>query len=132
MNEELFREDATLRECRARITAITDTGVLLDRTVFYPQGGGQAGDAGVLVLADGRELAVTDTRKGAAPGEIVHLLERDAALNIGDEVIARIDWQRRDAHMRFHTTTHLLCALVPQAGGRLLDHGRGTRGSTST
>jgi misacylated tRNA(Ala) deacylase len=114
MTEELFREDATLRECRARITAVTDTGVVLDRTVFYPQGGGQAGDAGVLVLADGSERVVTDTRKGAAPGEILHLLETAAALSVGDEVTARIDWRRRDAHMRFHTTTHLLCALVPK------------------
>ena len=116
MTEELFRDDATLRRCEARITAIDDAGIRLDRTVFYPQGGGQAGDAGVLRLADGRELQVVDTRKGEAPGEILHLLYEPAAaalLQPGDEVVARVDAVRRRAHMRFHTATHLLCALIP-------------------
>jgi misacylated tRNA(Ala) deacylase len=116
MSEELFRDDASLAECQARVLAVDAQGVRLDRTVFYPQGGGQAGDAGVLRLADGRELAVVDTRKGAAPGEIVHVLAADAdagGLGPGAEVTARIDLARRRAHMRFHTATHLLCALVP-------------------
>ena len=116
MSEELFRDDATLLECAARITAIDATGVQLDRTVFYPQGGGQAGDAGVLCLADGRELRVADTRKGVLPGEILHLLAPDtdlAGVEAGMAVTARIDGERRRAHMRFHTATHLLCALVP-------------------
>ncbi len=81
MTEELFREDATLRECEARITAVDATGIQLDRTVFYPLGGGQAGDAGVLRLADGTELRIVDTRKGAQPGEIVHLPAPDADLS---------------------------------------------------
>ena len=116
MTEELFRDDATLLECSARVTAIDGASVQLDRTVFYPQGGGQAGDAGMLVLADGRELVVTDTRKGALPGEIVHVLAPDtdlAGVEVGTTVTARIDGERRRAHMRFHTATHLLCALVP-------------------
>jgi misacylated tRNA(Ala) deacylase len=116
MTDELFREDAALNECEATVLACGDAGVMLDRTVFYPQGGGQAGDAGVLVLADGRELAIADTRKGAQPGEIVHMLahaEEAAALTPGTRVTARIDAVRRGAHMRFHTATHLLCALVP-------------------
>jgi misacylated tRNA(Ala) deacylase len=118
MTEELFREDATLRECRARVLAADAQGVRLDRTVFYPQGGGQAGDAGVLLLDDGRSLPVVDTRKGEAPGEILHLLAEGTDLSglaPGRELTARIDAVRRHAHMRFHTTTHLLCALVPHA-----------------
>ena len=114
--EELFREDAALLECSARVLAVDADGVRLDRTVFYPQGGGQAGDAGWLRLADGRELALADTRKGALPGEIVHVLAAaadTAGLAVGAHVTARIDAQRRHAHMRFHTATHLLCALVP-------------------
>ena len=66
--EELFREDAALDECEARIAALGETGVQLDRTVFYPLGGGQAGDRGELRLADGRVLQIADTRKGEAPG----------------------------------------------------------------
>ena len=116
MTEELFREDASLAECRAVIQAVDAHGVQLDRTVFYPQGGGQAGDAGELRLADCRKLAVVDTRKGEAQGEILHVLAEGsdlAGLQPGAEVLARIDLARRRAHMRFHTSTHLLCALVP-------------------
>ncbi|MBI3370000.1 MAG: alanyl-tRNA editing protein [Burkholderiales bacterium] len=115
--EELFREDAALLECTARITAIDERGfIVLDRTVFYPLGGGQAGDAGVLVLADGRELPIADTRKGVQPGDIAHVPAAGTDITcicVGDSVTARIDAQRRQRHMRFHTATHLLCALVP-------------------
>jgi misacylated tRNA(Ala) deacylase len=116
MTDELFRDDAALQQCEARVIAVDAGGIRLDRTVFYPQGGGQAGDAGVLRLADGRELRIVDTKKGAEPGEIVHVPALDAdmsALTPGMPVIAVIDWQRRHRHMRFHTATHLLCALVP-------------------
>jgi misacylated tRNA(Ala) deacylase len=118
MTEALFRDDATLLECQARVLRADAHGVRLDRTVFYPQGGGQAGDAGTLQLADGRMLQVVDTRKGDDAGDIVHLLAdgTDASmLAPGSEVALRIDAARRRAHMRFHTATHLLCALVPHA-----------------
>jgi len=124
MTLDLFRTDAYLRDCEARVLRADADGVVLDRTVFYPLGGGQAGDAGVLRLADGAELAIADTRKGKdAEGrptaEIVHvpapgqeeLLGRLAA---GDAVTAQIDWERRHRLMRFHTATHLLCHLVAQ------------------
>jgi len=112
---ELFRDDADLVECEAVVTAVDGLAVQLDRTVFYPQGGGQAGDAGMLQLPDGRTLAVADTRKGTEPGQILHLLAEpaDGVLQVGDRVAVRIDTARRQAHRRFHTTTHLLCALVP-------------------
>jgi misacylated tRNA(Ala) deacylase len=116
MTEELFRQDATLTECDAVVTHVDERGVQLDRTVFYPHGGGQAGDRGVLVLADGRVVAVADTRKGEQPGDVVHVLADagdHAALAVGAPVRARIDVERRRAHMRFHTATHLLCALIP-------------------
>ena len=115
---ELFRDDAALDECSATFTAVGDAGVQLDRTVFYPHGGGQAGDRGTLELADGSRLAIADTRKGGAPGEIVHVPAAGqeallARLAPGQAVRARIDRARRQRHMRFHTATHLLCALVP-------------------
>jgi misacylated tRNA(Ala) deacylase len=120
MTEELFRNDATLTACDATVVAVDDEGIELDRTVFYPQGGGQAGDAGVLRTADGREVAIADTRKRRdAPGGIVHVLAQSAGaagaapLQPGERVTASIDIERRRAHMRFHTATHLLCALVP-------------------
>ncbi|BDI08113.1 alanyl-tRNA editing protein [Sphaerotilus microaerophilus] len=117
---ELFRDDASLTECPATVLCVSERGVVLDRTVFYPQGGGQAGDAGELVRADGLCLVIADTRKGRppedAPGTVLHLPADPAAasaLRPGDAVTARIDGTRRRAHMRFHTATHLLCALVP-------------------
>jgi misacylated tRNA(Ala) deacylase len=122
MTIELFREDATLLQCEARITALDAAGVALDRTVFYPQGGGQAGDAGVLRLADGRTLVIADTRKArredGTPGDIVHVPAAGQesvlqGLRPGDGVVAEVDARRRQRHMRFHSATHLLCALVP-------------------
>jgi misacylated tRNA(Ala) deacylase len=116
VTEELFREDARLTRCEARVTAVDEHGIRLDRTVFYPLGGGQAGDAGTLTTAAGRVIAIADTRKGSEPGEIVHVPAPDADLGglaPGDVVTAEIDWARRHRHMRFHTATHLLCALVP-------------------
>ncbi|MCW7539558.1 alanyl-tRNA editing protein [Aquabacterium sp. A7-Y] len=118
MTEELFREDSYLRECEAGVVAVEPQGIELDRTVFYPRGGGQAGDAGELLLPDGRALSIAETCKGAEPGRIVHvpapgqeaLIE---ALQPGVRLRARIDWHKRERHMRFHTATHLLCALVP-------------------
>jgi len=124
MTDELFRSDAYLRDCEARILRVEESGIVLDRTVFYPQGGGQAGDCGSLLLADGRRLAIADTRKardaeGRATDEILHVpadgqAEVLATLKPGDPLTARIDWDRRHKLMRFHTATHLLCHLVPQ------------------
>jgi len=116
VTEELFREDAHLTECEATVLLHDERGVVLDRTVFYPLGGGQAGDAGVFVLADGSTVAIADTRKGTQPGDVAHVLVDAGSgewLPPGTRVTARIDWRRRQAHMRFHTATHLLCALVP-------------------
>jgi misacylated tRNA(Ala) deacylase len=124
MTQDLFRQDAYLRECRATVLAIGPQGIVLDQTVFYPLGGGQAGDSGVLLLPDGGELAIADTRKGKddegrVTEAICHLPAPDAEgavarLKVGDLVTARVDWERRHRLMRFHTTTHLLCHLVPQ------------------
>ena len=116
MTDPLFRDDATLLQCSATITAVGEAGISLDRTVFYPQGGGQAGDTGRLQRADGASLVVTDTRKGAEPGSILHLVAPGTDLAgwaAGQTVTAQIDADRRQAHRRFHTATHLLCALVP-------------------
>ena len=113
MTQELFREDAYLRDAEASVVAVDERGIRLDRTVFYFRSGGQAGDAGTLVGPDGAPIAIADTMKGEVPGEIVHVPAAAHALKPGDKVAARIDWERRHRHMRFHTATHLLCAIVP-------------------
>lgn len=118
----LHREDSTLRDCDAVVTQVCDDGVELDRTVFYPLGGGQAGDTGTLTLVDGTRLAVVDARKsrraGATPDDTLHVLDPasdwKARLTPGTRVRAQIDWERRYRHMRLHTATHLLCAIVKE------------------
>jgi len=120
--EALHRVDAYLQSCDARIARVADEGVELDRTVFYPLGGGQAGDSGTLTLADGTAFPVRDARKsrreGATPDDTLHVLEPGSpwreALAVGTPVRAQIDWERRYRHMRFHTATHLLCAVVKE------------------
>jgi misacylated tRNA(Ala) deacylase len=118
--EALHRIDPYLQSCAAVVTHVHEDGVELDRTVFYPLGGGQAGDRGVLTLADGTALAVVDSRKarrdGATPDDTLHVLDAAADWRArvvpGARVVATIDWARRYRHMRLHTATHLLCAVV--------------------
>jgi misacylated tRNA(Ala) deacylase len=130
MTERLYERDAYLRETPARVIVVNETGIELDRTVFYARGGGQPGDSGVLVTAEGVEIPVVDTVKGEGSA-ILHLPAGGAAtvttLKAGDPVTARIDWDRRHRHMRMHTALHLLCAVVdaPVTGGNLTaDKGR--------
>ena len=122
----LFRPDAYLQACSATLTRVDAQGIEFDQTVFYPTGGGQAGDCGVVRTAAGLEIVIADTRKskraGAAPEDVVHIPAPGqdallAGLAPGTPVELEIDWARRYRHMRFHTATHLLCAIV----GELVD-----------
>ncbi|MCS6778364.1 MAG: alanyl-tRNA editing protein [Geminicoccaceae bacterium] len=119
MTEPLFRSDAYARTCEALVLTAGPEGIVLDRTVFYPTGGGQPGDRGVLVAAHGAEIAILDTRKGEGEA-ILHLPAADAPLPPpGTRVSARIDGERRYRLMRAHTALHLLSAAVaaPVTGG---------------
>lgn len=111
--ELLFRDDPYLRSCTARVLAADVAGIRLDRTVFYPEGGGQPGDSGSLTTAEGAVLRIVDARKGEAGDEVLHIPEEGAALPApGSEVTLEIDWERRHRLMRMHTCLHLVCALV--------------------
>ena len=111
MTAELFREDSYLEECEATVTAAGDDVVVLDRTVFYPLGGGQPGDTGTLQWGSG-SARVVDTRYGDN-GAIMHIVEAGAELPaVGDTVTAALDWDRRYRHMRMHTAMHLLGAVL--------------------
>jgi len=126
MTELIFRDEGYARSCPARITAIDERGIRLDRTVFYPTGGGQPGDTGRLQLAAGDTVAIVETVKGEGD-DIIHVPAPDAVRPaVGAEVTAEIDWERRHRLMRMHTCLHLLCAVVPGAvtGGQVSD-GRG-------
>ena len=124
MTEEIFRADAYEKQCEARVTVVDAAGIHLDRTVFYPMGGGQPGDTGILQLQDGSEIRINDTRKDAASGDIVHVPEGDIGADlVGQQVQACIDWDRRHRIMRIHTLMHLLCAVIPAGvtGGSIRD-----------
>jgi misacylated tRNA(Ala) deacylase len=127
MTELVFRDDSYARSCPARVIGADGRGIRLDRTVFYPTGGGQPGDTGTLRLASGLAIAIVDTLKGDAPDEVIHVPAPGSAVpEPSVELVAEIDWQRRHRLMRMHTCLHLLCAVVPGAvtGGQVSD-GRG-------
>jgi len=128
MNEALFRTDSYAKSCDATVVAVDERGVTLDRTVFYPTGGGQPGDTGTLTLADGTGLRVTNAIKGDGPDAVIHVLEPGAATPaVGGKVTATLDWDRRHRHMRMHTCLHLLSAVLPYpvTGGQVSeDKGR--------
>jgi misacylated tRNA(Ala) deacylase len=111
--ELLFREDAYERSCSAKVVAVGPEGIRLDRTVFYPTGGGQPGDHGRIITAEGRAIAIIDARKGESGDDVVHVPEADAELPaVGSSVTAEINWERRHRLMRMHSCMHLLCAVV--------------------
>lgn len=123
MTTALFHTDSYATTCDSTVLRAEPGAVVLDRTVFYPTGGGQPGDRGVLVLADGGRVEVLDTVKGE-DGAIVHRVAEDATLPApGAAVRAEIDWPRRYRLMRHHTCLHLLCAVVgaPVTGGRMAE-----------
>jgi misacylated tRNA(Ala) deacylase len=108
MTELLYQTDSTLREFDAVVTEIVGDGVVLDRTAFYPSGGGQPCDLGRLLTADG-EWRVVKIKH--SEGRVVHKLDSDPP-PVGTRVIGSLDWERRYALMRTHTAMHILCGVI--------------------
>ena len=120
--ELLFRDDAYLRSATARVLAVHEDGIELDRTIFYPLGGGQAGDSGVLVRESGERIAIADTRKGQPPDRVLHIPAPGGARpEPGEALTLELDWARRYRLMRLHTALHLLSCVVvaPVTGGNI-------------
>jgi misacylated tRNA(Ala) deacylase len=111
--ELIFRDDAYRKSCDATVTAVDESGIRLDRTVFYPTGGGQPGDTGTLRFEDGETIRIVEARKGADHEDVVHVPEEGAALPAaGAKVTAEIDWDRRHRMMRIHSCMHVLCSII--------------------
>jgi misacylated tRNA(Ala) deacylase len=111
MTQQLFRDDSYVRECDATVISAADDAIVLDRTVFYPMGGGQPGDTGTLSW-DGSSASIVDTRYGDND-TIRHMVATGSVLPLaGSSVHAAIDWERRYLHMRMHTALHLLGAVL--------------------
>jgi misacylated tRNA(Ala) deacylase len=116
--ECLFRDDSYLRDCEARVVTLTEQGgIVLDRTVFYANSGGQPGDTGTLTASDGTQIPITTAvYTDAAKSEIAHVPAAGSPLpKVGDAITAAIDWNKRYARMRMHTAMHLLSAALPYA-----------------
>lgn len=120
--ELLFRDDAYLRTATARVLEVSERAIQLDRTIFYPLGGGQPGDCGVFVRQNGERIAIGDTRKGETPGSILHIPAPNAPRPEPGELLSlELDWVRRYSLMRLHTALHLLSCVVvaPVSGGNI-------------
>ena len=120
--ELLFRDDAYLQTASARVTAVHAQGIELERTIFYPLGGGQVGDSGFLVRSSGERIAIVDTRRDAALDAVLHLTAAGApAPEPGEVLTLAIDWPRRHRLMRLHTALHLMSCVVvaPVTGGNI-------------
>jgi misacylated tRNA(Ala) deacylase len=114
MTQALFRDDAYSTETEAVVLKSEPRGIALDRTVFYPQGGGQSGDRGMLLLEDGAAIPIVSTIYDADRATILHVPAEGTALpEAGARVIARIDWELRYKRMRAHTALHLLSVVAP-------------------
>ena len=120
MSEELFLKDAYLREFEAGVIRLAGREVVLDRTAFYPGGGGQPADRGTLRVGPIRASVVDVRREG---GGIVHVLDNaipDTVRELGGE----LDWDRRYAHMRYHTALHVLSGVIWKAFGAKVTGGQ--------
>ncbi len=122
----IFRDDWYAQAAEARVLAITGRGgIILDQTVFYPTGGGQPGDAGMIERADGSALAIaTAVWDDPAKTIVAHVPAPGAAMPaVGETVVARIDWGLRWPRMRMHTALHLLSVALPYpvTGGAIGD-----------
>jgi misacylated tRNA(Ala) deacylase len=125
MTKELFREDGYLKQCTTTVTGIVDGHIIVDQTVFYPLGGGQPGDSGVMLRADNSEIRIINTIKDRESGDILHQVEGDILPEIGEQLTLCIDWERRYKIMRLHSCMHMLCAVIPEpvTGGSIRDDG---------
>lgn len=112
--EELFREDAYRQTCEARVSAVNHLGgIILDRTVFYPTGGGQPGDSGTIDFGGDAPVEIATTLCDKESGEIIHVPAEPGPIEPGQDVACALEWPRRHLHMRVHSCLHLLCALLP-------------------
>ncbi len=109
MTDGLYLRDGYLQEFDARVVSAAGSEIVLDRTAFYPEGGGQPSDAGVLHAVDGRKWTVSAVSKG--PEGIVHRIE-GPTMSVGESVHGTLDWPRRYAAMRYHTCLHILSGVV--------------------
>jgi misacylated tRNA(Ala) deacylase len=109
ITEKIYLNDAYKKEIEAVVTAVNSKEIELDRTIFYPTGGGVLNDTGTISL-NGNGYKVIDVKK--TDDKVIHILEAESDLKVGDRVLCRIDWDRRYALMRYHTATHVVGGVI--------------------
>ena len=123
MTIELFRNNSYLKEHDTTISEIVSEGLVLNETIFYPEGGGQPGDEGSITI-DNQTVNVIGTRY--IDNKLVHLIENIDGLKKNEDVKLNLNWTKRYSYMKVHTCLHLLCSIIPfpVTGGSIGD-GRG-------
>ena len=123
MTDELFRNNSYLKEYEVTVTEVTSDGLVFDKTIFYPEGGGQPGDEGFITSGENK-TRILGTKY--INQKLVHLVDETKDFKENNKVKLELDWSRRYSHMRVHTCLHLLCSIIPYpvTGGSIGD-GRG-------
>lgn len=104
-----YLQDAYKKELKTKITKIENNQIFLEDTIFYPNGGGQLNDTGTIIKQN-KEFEITNVIK--SNGEIAHITTNTQGLNVGDEVICKINWENRYTYMKYHTASHILSSLI--------------------
>ncbi|AWR94917.1 alanine--tRNA ligase [Acidianus brierleyi] len=113
--KKLYYTNQYLREFDGNVIGVYKNFIITDQTVFYPEGGGQLGDKGFIITSTGEKYSVIDTQK--VSDVILHILDREAKINVGEKVHGEIDWQRRYRLMKHHTATHVILAAAKKLLG---------------
>lgn len=121
MVEKEYWLDSYKKELDAKITAVASEGIELDKTIFYPTGGGQPCDLGTLTAVNA-EYQVTDVKKSGE--SILHFLDPKPTFGMGDAVHCKIDWNRRYSLMRYHTATHVVGGIATKKYGAMFTGGQ--------
>ncbi|BDB97561.1 alanyl-tRNA editing protein AlaXM [Saccharolobus caldissimus] len=122
MTEELYLKDSYIREFDAKVKEIKSDYAILDKTAFYPGGGGLENDIGYFINSKGEKINVTEVKRDEN-NEILHKVESNSSLNVGDIIKGVIDWPRRYKMMRLHTASHIIAAIAYNKFGSLITGG---------
>lgn len=127
MTEKIYLKDSYIKELESSVVSSQDNGIILDKTIFYPTGGGQPCDTGVIISSiGGKEYKIIETKKQG--NEVLHISQDPTNLSSGEKVICRIDWEKRYMHMKLHTMLHIIDGVVYKkykgeiTGGQIFDN----------
>lgn len=119
--EKVYWLDAYKKELQSRVISSNGNAIELDGTIFYPSGGGQPCDTGTITV-EGKDYGVIDVKKSA--DSILHILELEPQFGEGSASYSRINWERRYAHMRYHTATHVVGGIATKKYGAMFTGGQ--------